>query len=300
MSNGRPWPKISIVTPSLNQGQFVEETILSVLGQGYPNLEYIVVDGGSVDNSVETIKKYEKYLTSWTSAPDDGQSDAINKGFARSTGEILAWLNSDDLYLPDALTFVAEVFELAPEIDLVTGGYIGYCSQTDYISAVRPCGVHLPPTAGRLFVSGAYCGQSSTFWRRRAWKNSGPLDHQLSYAMDLDFWIQCYFAGHQFKLVDRYLSIYRQHENQKTFDWQKYLQESQEVRSKYIRQHGSPKLFLWVATAWARLTIQLANHINIHPSVGLVPRCDEKAVRSWIAALRKEKRRLRVASFNKP
>ena len=97
------YPRISIVTPSYNQGQFIEQTIRSVLLQNYPNLEYIIIDGGSTDNTVETIEKYEQYITYWVSEPDRGQSHAINKGFARCTGEIMAWLNSDDLYLPSAL-----------------------------------------------------------------------------------------------------------------------------------------------------------------------------------------------------
>jgi glycosyltransferase involved in cell wall biosynthesis len=108
-------PKISIVTPSFNQGRFIEKTILSVIEQDYPNLEYIIIDGGSTDESVEIIKKYEKHLAYWVSEPDRGQSHAINKGFERATGEIFGWLNSDDWYHPGALKALAEAFAANPE-----------------------------------------------------------------------------------------------------------------------------------------------------------------------------------------
>ena len=115
------FPKISIVTPSYNQAEFLERTILSVLNQDYPNLEYIIIDGGSTDGSVEIIKKYEKYLAYWVSEKDKGQSDAINKGFQKSTGDILAWLNSDDTYLSGTLFKVVKAFQENPNADLIFG-----------------------------------------------------------------------------------------------------------------------------------------------------------------------------------
>lgn len=113
-------PKISIVTPSYNQGEFIEATINSILTQNYPNLQYIIIDGGSTDGSVEIIKKYEKYLHFWCSEPDAGQYDAINKGFARSSGEIMAWLNSDDMYCPWVFKTVADVMSDFSEIEWLT------------------------------------------------------------------------------------------------------------------------------------------------------------------------------------
>lgn len=114
-------PKISIVTPSFNQGKYLEKTILSVLEQDYPNLEYIIIDGGSTDNSVEIIKKYEKHLAYWVSEPDRGQSHAINKGFGHATGEILGWLNSDDYYAPGAPQAIAEAFLANPDVGAIVG-----------------------------------------------------------------------------------------------------------------------------------------------------------------------------------
>ena len=121
LSNARLWPKISIVTPSFNQVQFLEETIRSVLLQGYPNLEYIIIDGGSTDGSIDIIKKYSRWLRYWVSEPDSGQSNAINKGFAKASGEIFGYLNSDDLYEPNALKIISSYFMNNSACNLLAG-----------------------------------------------------------------------------------------------------------------------------------------------------------------------------------
>src|SRR6516165_8828702 len=117
----RSLPKITIVTPSLNQGRFIEETIKSILNQGYPNLEYFVIDGGSTDETMSIIKKYDEHIDFWTSEPDNGQAAAINKGFAKASGQILAWLNSDDTYESGVFAEVAKMFERHPEADVISG-----------------------------------------------------------------------------------------------------------------------------------------------------------------------------------
>ena len=121
LPDGSAWPKISIVTPSYNQGQFIEETIRSVLLQGYPNLEYIVIDGGSTDGTVDILRKYERHIDFWVSERDKGQAAAINKGFARASGEILAWLNSDDTYQMGVFAQVAELFCQRPDVEVISG-----------------------------------------------------------------------------------------------------------------------------------------------------------------------------------
>ncbi|GAG29700.1 unnamed protein product, partial [marine sediment metagenome] len=127
------YPLVLIVTPSYNQAQFLESTILSVLNQNYPNLEYIIIDGGSTDGSIEIIKRYQKYLAYWISEKDEGQADAINKGFEKSTGQILAWINSDDTYLPETLFRVAKHFQQHQKADLVFGN-INFINEYDEIT----------------------------------------------------------------------------------------------------------------------------------------------------------------------
>jgi hypothetical protein len=201
------WPKISIVTPSYNQAHFLERTILSVLNQNYPNLEYIVADGGSTDCSVEIIKEYEKYLTYWTSEPDNGQSDAINKGFARSTGEIQAWLNSDDTYLPNALHSVAGLFSEYPDVDMV----YGRCNIVDGSERILRETKTMPfnPSnyAYRLFT----LPQPAAFWRKGTFLQAGPLNVENHTCMDYELWIDFIKNGANIVYTHRLLANFRLH-----------------------------------------------------------------------------------------
>jgi hypothetical protein len=184
--NSPTLPRIAVVTPSFNQGQFLEETIRSVIEQHYPNLEYMVVDGGSTDNSVEVIRKYEKRLAYWTSAPDRGQADAINKGWKRATGEILAYINSDDTYAPGALQLVAETFARDPKVGLV----YGRCCVIDERSAViRERSVRAASLAEILCWSPSI-PQPTMFVRRSAVEAVGFLNANLHYTMDYDLAIR--------------------------------------------------------------------------------------------------------------
>jgi glycosyltransferase involved in cell wall biosynthesis len=205
------YPKISVVTPSYNQGQYLEDTIHSVLGQGYPNLEYIIIDGGSTDDSVAVIKKHEKYLTYWVSERDGGQAEAINKGFARATGDILGWLNSDDCYLPGTLAYVARQLD-APPPRIVFGNCVHLTEDTDLAE-----GSHVKHFSQRYDLSLTdYIIQPSSFWTRSAWETVGPLNDAMHYAFDWEWFLRAKTAGVAFTALDRYLSIYRIHRDHKT------------------------------------------------------------------------------------
>lgn len=204
--NGEVWSRVSIVTPSYNQAQFIEETIRSVLLQGYPNLEYIIIDGGSTDGTVEIIRKYEPWLTYWVSEKDAGQSDAINKGWRRSHGEIMAWLNSDDIYLPGALGKVAHAFGSA---DPAVGLIYGDCGQIDEYS--RPRG-HLDISnfeLSGLILSRRFLPQPSTFIRRSVYAALGGLRAELHMAMDFEYWMRVLTNGFTAHYLPAMLASYR-------------------------------------------------------------------------------------------
>lgn len=229
--SGKLWPKISIVTPSYNQGQFLEATICSILGQNYPNLEYIVIDGGSTDNSVEIIKKYERHLAYWVSEKDAGQYDAINKGFARSTGEIMAWLNSDDMYLPWVFRTIGEIFSDFAEINWLTSlnpgtwDYAGNCrgfgSKPGFSRQCFLDGVNLP-IDGR----GWWIQQESTFWRRSLWEKAGGLDTTVSLAGDFDLWCQFWLHENLYGTTAP-LGGFRFQELQRSKNIEKYIAEAE-------------------------------------------------------------------------
>ncbi len=205
-------PKISIVTPSFNQGKFLEKTILSVLEQGYPNLEYIIIDGGSTDESVDIIKKYADRLTYWVSEPDRGQSHAINKGFERATGEIFGWLNSDDWYHPGALQAVAEAFAANPEAGAVVGAGEMLFESTRDVILVEPFSVNLTTLYGAV---DKFFMQPSCLFTHTAWLECGPLDENLHLAMDLDLWLRV-AKKYRFALTDMNLSTSLVHPSAKT------------------------------------------------------------------------------------
>jgi glycosyltransferase involved in cell wall biosynthesis len=203
---------ISIVTPSFAQGRYLERTLQSVLSQNYPALEYFVQDSCSTDGTQEILQRYQGLLTDSVSEPDDGQADAINRGFRRSTGEIMAWLNSDDLLLPGSLAYVARYFANHPEVDVVYGHRLMIDAHDDQIGAWI-----LPGHDDVTLTVADYIPQESLFWRRRIWDAAGGhVDASFGYALDWDLLLRFRDAGAKMVRLPRYLGAFRIHDEQKT------------------------------------------------------------------------------------
>lgn len=240
MPNLQPWPRINFVTPSYNQGLYLEETIRSVLLQRYPNLEYIIIDGGSTDYSIDIIRKYEPWLSYWVSEKDSGQYNAINKGFKLGNGEIMGWINSGDVYCPWAFRVVAEVFLHNPQVEWVT---TLYPLRWDENGVPFRCN-KFSGYSKEAFYEGRYGGtrerhvrlqyiqQESTFWRRSLWERAGSgLDERFAFAADFDLWAR-FFKHTELYGVGVPLAGNRIHPNQKNTD-PAYEDECIVIRSQY-------------------------------------------------------------------
>lgn len=222
-------PLISIITPSYNQARFLEETIVSVLSQNYPNLEYIIIDGGSTDGSIEIIKKYGNHLKYWVSEKDNGQSHAINKGFSRATGDILAWINSDDYYLPDAFNTMATAsIEFPNSLWFYAGTYWLSNNNQSYVGGIED------PEIASWYLK-CLVSQPGVFWRRKIWNQVGSLvDENMHFSFDYDLWLK--FAAFQPipQIITEPIAVFRLHEESKTTNYSSsFKAENDVVRSRH-------------------------------------------------------------------
>lgn len=242
-------PLISIITPSHNQARFLEETILSVLNQDYPNIEYIIIDGGSTDGSVELIHKYEDCLAYWVSEPDRGQAHAINKGFAHATGDIISWLNSDDIYEPNALRFVGET------LDPVAGPYVVFGDCLFVNERGRPMdvyrGIDRPFYRKLCYWRGWDIPQPTVFVARHVIEEVGPLDESLHLAMDYEWFLRV-ALHYKFLHLGRILARYRMHPRAKSGDWETKRKQF------YAETHPATQRY------WG--TLPLSQHLRVRGS----------------------------------
>jgi glycosyltransferase involved in cell wall biosynthesis len=202
------WPKIALVTPVFNSARYLEATIRSVLSQGYPNLQYVIADGGSTDGSVEIIRKYESQLHAWFSEPDRGMYHAINKAFARTSGEAMGWISATDLLHAGSLFVVGSVFRAFPEVEWITGRPTGFSDEGMAVETLR-----LRQWSRMRFLAGAnrYIQQESTFWRRSLWDRAGAhVDDARRSASDFELWVR-YFRFAQLYPVDALIGGFRSH-----------------------------------------------------------------------------------------
>jgi glycosyltransferase involved in cell wall biosynthesis len=226
----RELPRITVVTPSFNQGEFIEATLRSVLDQDYPRLEYIVIDGGSTDGSVEIIERYAPKLTYWHSRKDAGQADALATGFEMATGEILCWLNSDDILLPGALLQIARIFVSNPNIGFVYGNRKVIDKDGSVISE------HIWPyfLTKYHWARGQYLAQECSFWRRGVYEAVGGIDRSKFFIMDYDLFYRLWLTT-KFRKTSAYLGCIRMHEQTKQ---SKHLDVWRSEFTEALRKYG--------------------------------------------------------------
>jgi len=238
-------PKISIITPSYNQGQFIEQTILSVLEQNYPNLEYIIIDGGSEDNTIEIIKKYEKYLTYWISEKDEGQTHAINKGLEKTTGIFFNWLNSDDYLEKNTLLDIAEKINQNPNADVICGYTHCFYNQTNETSHTYRMGIKKNVTQTILNIE---MNQPGTFYNVEKIKKIGNLNQSLHFGFDDELWFRFLssFGTQNIVLSDKLYAHFRLHESSKSVadGFEKFANERNSVYLFIAKQLNLPDFII--------------------------------------------------------
>jgi glycosyltransferase involved in cell wall biosynthesis len=248
MPDCRAWPKISVVTPSYNQGQFIEETIRSVLLQGYPNLEYVLIDGGSTDESVDIIRKYSGHLAFWISEPDKGQVDAINKGFDKATGDIFGWINSDDFYYPGVFHVIARTFVDCPDMALI----YGYEDDVDIRGRlIQPVFPTVRDARTTMLYFAQPLPQLACFWRSDAHRAVGGLNEALHYLLDYDFLLR---LAYRFPSAYLHLRVgaFRKYPEQKTQMTKRVISEQYAVLAQFVNGLDIPPWKRQLLRCWHR------------------------------------------------
>lgn len=282
MSALSPEPLVSIITPSYNQGRFLEATIRSVLEQDYPHIEYIVMDGGSTDDSMAILQWYADHLAYWESQPDRGQAHAINKGLVRARGEILGWLNSDDLLAPGAVSRSVQYFLSRPEIDVV----YGRLARIDEAGHPVPTPI-LPKDEvdfGSAYVIGeCIVNQPGAFWQRRIMDQVGLLDESLIYSLDYEYWIRMALAGAKFKRLDPVVAFFRLSPGSKTVgQTASHAEEQFWTLDKLLTDPDlGYKLGLTESQAQKQIS-QARARIALRAAYGYAKLRDGKKIRHWI------------------
>jgi glycosyltransferase involved in cell wall biosynthesis len=229
-------PRITLVTPSYNQGPYLEATIRSVLDQGYPNLEYVIVDGGSTDASVDIIRRYQDRLAWWVSEKDKGQAHAINKGFARATGDLYAYINSDDTLAPNSLQSAAKAFKQGHE--WITGWVVYLDDAGEWPQVPMARNSHID-----WLMTNPLC-QQATYWSSRAMKELGPFKEEFHYCFDYEFWLRLWFdAKLKPHMLHQCMGGFRLHDASKTISQIKAFEpEFRQIRSNFRKHLTAPEL----------------------------------------------------------
>ncbi|MDD5198746.1 MAG: glycosyltransferase [Terrimicrobiaceae bacterium] len=243
MPDGQPWPRVSVITASFQQGRYIEENILSVLRQNYPDIEHIICDGGSSDGTVAILKRYDAHLASWVSEPDKGQSDALNKGFRQATGEIVTWLNSDDMLAPGALA-AAVVALVTSGADMVAG--VAEVRQDGRVESrhLTSCRDGLLPLEDLLnlddcWLRGQFFYQPEVLFTRGIWERAGSrVREDLHFSMDYELWLRMALAGARLVVIGAPIALFRKHDEQKTFLTQNYEPELRGLRDAFASGNG--------------------------------------------------------------
>jgi glycosyltransferase involved in cell wall biosynthesis len=290
-----PWPKITVVTPSYQQGAFLEQTIRSVLLQGYPNLEYFVLDGGSTDESRASVEKYAPWLAGWRCEKDQGQAATVNEGWRRGTGEILAWINSDDWYQPGAFAAVAPLFRKAHPVDWVSG-FVDDCNADGTFLRRHPA--RATPLAEALGFHRTGYYQPGMFWSRALVDKVGPLDASQHLCFDLDFWARSLAAGFVLTPMEQPVACFRQHGASKSSSrLEAIVAESRDVFARYAgtlpseerRQSGE-----WLR---AYLSDMVLHIVYGHLQAGRKAQASEVLLREWRTAMALRPHKLALGLF---